>query len=71
MGQKEDKEKTRKEKLAGYFYNISQLSFAGLVLGGFTPFLTDNNNDHINWLFILFGIITTSVVAYIANKILK
>lgn len=56
MGQKEDKEKTRKEKLAGYFYNISQLSFAGLVLGGFTPFLTDNNNDHINWLFILFGI---------------
>ena len=37
MGIRDEKDKTkvRKEKLAGYFYNISQLTFTGTGLGGF------------------------------------
>ena len=34
-----DKVKVRKEKLGGYFYNISQLTFTGTGLGGFLPLL--------------------------------
>ena len=29
-----ERDKTRKEKLAGYFFDLSKLSFAGLVIGG-------------------------------------
>ena len=41
MGIRDEKDKTkvRKEKLAGYFYNISQLTFTGTGLGGFLPLL--------------------------------
>lgn len=28
-----ERDKTRKEKLAGYFFDLSKLSFAGLVVG--------------------------------------
>ena len=36
MGQRDEKDKikSRKEKLAGYFYDLSKLTFAALVLGG-------------------------------------
>lgn len=32
-----EKDKVRREKLAGFFFNLAQLTFAGLVLGGITP----------------------------------
>ena len=43
MGQRDEKDKmkTRKEKLAGYFYDLSKLIFTGLVLGGIVPVFTD------------------------------
>ena len=41
MGSRDEKDKTkvRKEKLAGYFYNLSQLIFTGTGVGGVLPFL--------------------------------
>lgn len=40
MGSRDEKDKTkvRKEKLAGYFYNLSQLIFTGTGVGGVLPF---------------------------------
>ena len=35
--EKKEKDKVRNEKLAGYFLNLSQLTFVALVLGGITP----------------------------------
>lgn len=32
-----EKNKTRREKLATYFFDLSKLVFAALVLGGITP----------------------------------
>ena len=32
-----EKKKIRREKIAGYFLNLSQLTFVALVLGGITP----------------------------------
>ena len=34
-----ERDKVRREKLAGYFFDLSKLIFAALVLGGSTPFL--------------------------------
>ena len=33
--------KVRREKLAGYFFDISKLSFAGVVLGLILPLFSD------------------------------
>lgn len=65
-----EKNRVRKEKLAGYFFNLSQLTFAALVLGGITPLFADYNNVS-NWVTIPFGGFSTYVFATLANRILK
>lgn len=69
---KETKEwdKTRKEKLASYFFDLSKLSFAGLVIGIVIP-LYSNITDENSWYAIITGIILTTMSALLANKILK
>ena len=72
MGSRDEKEKTkiRKEKLAGYFYNLSQLIFTGTGVGGVLPFLhgTASSGDIS---VLVFGAVATAVFAYAANRVLK
>lgn len=46
-----NKDKVRREKLAGYFFDLSKLVFAALVLGGITPLFTNVSNE-MNWFTI-------------------
>ena len=72
MGIRDEREKVkvRKEKLAGYFYNLSQLIFTGTGVGGVLPFLqgTASSGDIS---VLVFGAVATIVCAYFANRILK
>ena len=65
-----EKDKVRREKLAGYFFNLSQLTFVALVLGGVTPLYT-NIDVGINWYILVAGITLTVILANIVNLILK
>lgn len=65
-----EKDRTRREKLAGYFFDTSKLILAGVVIGGITPLYSDNTKD-INFYVVIVGIIATVLLAWIANKILK
>lgn len=65
-----EKDKTRRDKLAGYFFDLSKLIFAALVLGGITPLFTNISNG-INWSTIVLGVISTYMFANFANRILK
>ena len=65
-----EKDKTRRDKLAGYFFDLSKLIFAALVLGGITPLFT-NVSDGINWVTIVLGGFSTYIFANFANRILK
>lgn len=65
-----EKDKTRRDKLAGYFFDLSKLSFAGLVIGVIIPLYSDLSNQN-NWYSICTGIILTIISAALANKILK
>ncbi len=65
-----EKDKTRREKLAGYFFDLSKLSFAGLVIGVVIPLYSDLSNEN-NWYSICTGILLTIISAVFANKILK
>ena len=61
---------TRREKLAGFFFDLAKLCFATVVLGGFTPFLA-NSDVNIRWEGVVCGVVVTYVFAFIANRILK
>ena len=61
---------TRREKLAGYFSDLSKLIFAGMVIGLILPLLSDTENAKM-WIIAVFGIILTTLSALLANKILK
>ena len=65
-----EKDKTRREKLAGYFFDLSKLSFTGLVISIILP-LFSNVENTILWLAALFGTVLTISSAMLANKILK
>ena len=68
--EKKERDKVRNEKLAGYFLNLSQLTFVALVLGGVTPFYI--NEEHVvSWMLLGAGIMMTFIFAGIANSILK
>ena len=65
-----EKDKIRKEKLASYFLNLSQLTFVALVLGAITPLYTHIETE-INWYVLVAGVLLTVILATIGNKILK
>ena len=72
MGSRDEKDKTkvRKEKLAGYFFNLSQLTFTGTGVGGIAP-IQQGDFGVKNYVEIIFGIVMTFIFAGIANRILK
>lgn len=72
MGSRDEKDKTkvRKEKLAGYFFNLSQLTFTGTGVGGIAPILQGEFGVK-NYVVIIFGIVMTFIFAGIANRILR
>ena len=65
-----EKKKIRREKIAGYFLNLSQLTFVALVLGGITPLYLDVEHT-ISWYLLGAGVLTSYVFLMIANNILK
>ena len=66
-----EKDRTRREKLAGFFFNLAQLAFAGLVIGWISP-LADKGDDGLrDQLVLLGGVAFTTIFAMIGNKILK
>jgi len=65
-----EKNKVRKEKLAGYFFSLSQLTFAAIVLGGLSP-IFGLRYEAQDLVMLLFGLLTTITFAIFANNILK
>ena len=72
MGQRDEKDKvkSRKEKLANYFYDLSKLTFAALVLGGMSSLYTDDFKPYTIYVVIA-GLVLTYITAFSANRILK
>ena len=68
---KEEKEKIYREKFGGYFLNLSQLTFATMVLGALMPFFTNGSNVELNPIGLLLGCFATVAFAYIRRVILK
>lgn len=66
----QEKDKIRRETLAKYFYDLSKLMFAAIVLGEML-ILQQDINDSSSWLMIAFGGLLTYLSAWTGNKILE
>ena len=63
-------DRTVKEILAKFFFDLSKLVFAAIVLGGFVPIFTDEDTS-VNWLIVGCGTFITVCFAVFGYKILK
>lgn len=67
-----EKDKVRREKLAGYFFNLSQLSFVTLVIGLMVTLTKESLYDnYLLLLLVIIGITITVTFAKIGNNLLK
>ena len=54
-------DKTVKETLAKYFFDLSKLVFTAIVLGGFVP-LFANEYNAVNWMVVGYGTLEAFLV---------
>lgn len=67
-----EKDKVRREKLAGYFFNLSQLTYTALVLGSILLFFQGNNIAiGLVVIMLLLGCLLAYSLAKIGNNLLK
>ncbi len=65
-----EKDKVRREKLAGLFFDLAKLSFAGLVVGGIVSMKPDVDIT-LDIYRVIIGGISTIIFIRIGNTILK
>lgn len=61
----------RKEKIASYFFDLSKLVFAGMVVGVALPIITERDTAGEMWIATVIGISLTIILGLVANKFLK
>lgn len=64
-----EKDNLRRDKLSGYFLDMSKLTFATSVLAGAAPIFNSDTSASIP--YVLIGIAATVVFAWIGRLILK
>lgn len=63
-------ERSQRDKLSSYFYDLSKLSYAALVLGAAVQLVSTGHPDYLKLLsLMLFGGITTGAIALLAYKL--
>ena len=73
QNEKIEKDKTRKEELAEYFFSLSNTLFGSLVIGLSLMLLDESNifNEKAAWIMLLTGLFMLIGLARIGNNILK
>ncbi|HJA84017.1 MAG TPA: hypothetical protein H9785_08630 [Candidatus Bacteroides intestinavium] len=66
-----ERDKTRREKLAGYFFNLSQLTYTGLVLGGMVLFFQGSEFTFKLGVMLALGCLLAYLMAIIGNNLFK
>lgn len=65
-----ERDKTRREHLGKFFFDLAKVTFAGLVIGSFTLF-NESSMDIINVSKSIGGGISTFIFAWLGNRIFK
>lgn len=65
-----ERDKSRRENLGKYFFDLSKIAFTVLVVGAIVPLYTEEAKID-KWYVILTGVIFTFIFAFTGNRILK
>lgn len=65
-----EKERTSRETLGKYFYDLSKLSFGAMVLGVVVPWFSESEKESY-WILLLIGLFTTASLAFFGYKIIR
>lgn len=65
-----ERDKTRREHLGKFFFDLAKVTFAGLVIGSFTLF-NESSTEVATAYNIVGGCFATSLFAWGGNRILK
>ncbi len=65
-----NRDRTSRENLGKFFYDLAKLSFATLVIGS-TASVIIKEDDVDSWIIISIGAFVTYIFAYIGYKIIK
>ena len=69
--ERKEKDKTSRETLGKFFYDLAKTTFAVMVLGNIATVLIEKVNLYITVLMMVLGLFVTYLFAYTGNKILK
>ncbi len=61
----------RREKLSGYFFNLSQLTYTALVLGALVLFFQSERITGMLVIMLITGAVLATGLALIGNELLK
>lgn len=64
-----ERDRQRRDKPSGLAFDMAKLTFAGMVLAGFTPLV--NNHTVWDWLNVAIGLLLTAFLILIGKNILK
>lgn len=65
-----EKERTSRETLGKFFYDLAKISFTALVIGSIVSVATQQEKSEY-WLLILIGVFATYIFSYIGYRIIK
>lgn len=69
--ERKEKDKTSRETLGKFFYDLSKTTFTIMVLGNIATVFIGEVNPYMVSLMIVLGLLITFLFAYVGNKILK
>ena len=69
--ERKEKDKTNRETLGKFFYDLAKTTFTVMVLGNIATVLIEKVNLYITALMMVLGLFVTYLFAYTGNKILK
>lgn len=69
--EKKEKEKSRRDALGKFFYNLAQTCFTAMVVGATVTFFITDVRIGVFIVLLLMGVASTVGLAYLANNILK
>ena len=64
-----EKEKTSRETLGKFFYDLAKISFTALVVGSVVSVATQQ--EKVEYWILIIGIFVTYIFSYIGYKIIK
>ena len=67
---RKERDKTRKEKLAGYFFDLSKLYMASVAIVSLSPIVTGESSSS-DWASLLIGLLASVVFFMFGYRTLK